>query len=321
MAERFPTSEETQDFINAIIASRTAKTPASRLNYLQDWSGSVGFDPFGVPFQEDPFPEELYTPQTRSIYATDERSPYAAIFDAVDAGIDPVEAVRLAINDPSQPFGDPATVRSERLDKDIFKVARDYANELQTFEREQAKWNREQAKLRAAAPVTLDELINPASRYDELSVRMGRPEGLTVDDMLEAYNRDRFNRAQVARQAGLERRATKEKAKPSSKTSEIPSPRFSLAPVGTSAMSPPRGSFTPTAAAPGKMSPSPKSTQTQLKLKDFRVGPTGSVADLIYRDAARRSLEAKKQTPVWSPQAQQVLSNIGLIGLLTGQGD
>ena len=52
MAERFPVPQETQDFINAIIASRTASTPASRLNYLQDLSGSLGFDPFGVPFQE-----------------------------------------------------------------------------------------------------------------------------------------------------------------------------------------------------------------------------------------------------------------------------
>jgi hypothetical protein len=292
MAERFPTSEETQDFINALIASRTASTPASRLNYLQDWSGSVGFDPFGAPFQEQAFPEELYTPQTRSIYATDSQSPYAVIFDAIDQGIDPVSAARYAINlgifDSEGIEGQPGSELDQDLRRDINTVAKEYANELKTRDRERIKWQNEQAKLRAAAPVTLNELVNPASRYDELSLRAGRPEGLTVEDLSTLY-------AQSRKAAAAPKAAT-------------PGGR---APHGRNIRGGQRAG-TPAAQPVSEFLPGGK---------PGLYGPKAEIERQAFDRAATQTTQRLKNTPVWSPQAQQVMQRINLVGLLTGRGD
>lgn len=353
MSDMFmPTDEDIAAYMQAIIASPTAKTPAARLNFGQDWWRAVGLDPFASDYVEEPFPEEQFAPITRDIYATDPNSPYLSIFDAIDQGVDPVSAARTAIEQGV--FGNPRDVRDDRLDEDIVRTARDYAGELKTFQQEQAKWQREQASKRAEAPVTLNELLFPRSQYEVISEAAGKPEGLTVDDMLSAYNRSRFEAGQAARQRGMAGRAVKEQAEmgpqraaPSGKKgagglrgvfragarmlenvpglSAVPQGRAAIAGLRAAGGTPMvaavdaagrRAGLVGGQSAGGKVAPAV--IPQQRKVADYQVGSAGSVADLLYRDAARRASERQKQTPVWDPRAQQVMRNISLMQLLAG---
>lgn len=325
MAERMPTQEDMDAYVRMIAGSPTAKTPAARLNFAQDWWRSVGLDPFGTPFVAEPFPEEEFAPVTRQIYATASNSPYRTIFDAIDAGQDPISAARDAINDPSQPFGDPLSVRDEGLDRDITAVARQYADEVKTFEKERTDWQREQARKQAEAPVTLGEILNPRSQYEVISEAAGKPEGLTVDDMLQAYNRVRFEQGAAGRQRGMERRAAAPSAvQPSQAAKKDGGFWRGISDFAGNIVAPWRQQTIEgqrqRAARPGSSGAGKRvaSVPPQRKVSEYQIGPAGSIADLLYRDAARRGIASQQQTPVWSPKARQTMGNIALMNLLVG---
>jgi hypothetical protein len=186
--DRMPSDAEIAQYIAAILGFQPGNNPQQRLNYLQDWSKSIGFDPFGQQFQPEPFPEFEFAPVTREIYATDPTSGYGVVFDLMDQGFDPVKAVKSAIDE--QAFGDPNQL-DEDFRRDVVRTAREYATELRNFRSERAKWERQQARAAAEAPVSLQELLFPPSERDIVSSAYGRPEGLTVQDLARIYAEDR----------------------------------------------------------------------------------------------------------------------------------
>lgn len=325
MAERMPTDQDIAAYIQMLYGSPTAKTPAARLNFAQDLWKSAGIDPNAMQFVPEPFPEEQFAPVTRQIYATDATSPYLSIFDAIDQGIDPTSAARDAIEAGN--FGDPFAVRDDRLDEDILRTAREYAGELKTFEQERAKWNREQARMQAEAPVTLNEILFPQSEYEVRSQALGMPEGYSVDDMLAAYNRSRFEAGQAGRRRGMEQRAARQPA--AAQPAEAKSGGGvwrTISDVAGNIVAPWRQQEiekqrqrAPKAGSTGGKKVAPAAVPQQRKAADYRVGPEGSIADLIYRDAARRAMEQQKQTPRWTPKAEQAMRNLSLLSLLGGQ--
>jgi hypothetical protein len=106
----------------------------------------------------------------------------------MDQGVDPVSAARGAINDGA--FGDPNQL-DEDFRRDVVRTAREYGTELRNFRSERAKWERQQARAAAEAPVSLQELLFPPSERDIVSSAYGRPEGFTVQDLARIYAEDR----------------------------------------------------------------------------------------------------------------------------------
>ena len=348
MVQRMPTPEEQAALIQAIYGYLPGKTQANRFNYLQDISGAINFDPFGLPYAPEMFPEEDMISQIRLDYASDPASPYAGVFDAVDSGQDPISAARAAI--ARGDFGDPLVVRDDRLDEDIKEIAQQYRRELNEIPKRMREFDREQARAAREAPVTLEEILNPASQYEIASMAAGKPEGLTEQDLLAGYSRRRFEQAQAGRTRGLEQRAARESATPAAQAKPgkksrvnmggllrtvgraignvpLPSTLVGGAAVRAASNAPlvrgvdaamgiGRGNGSPVAmAAPGRP-PTP-----QLKVADYAVrDDPNSIHSLIARDAARRALQSQRETPVWRPEAQQVLRQLNYLNLLNQGG-
>lgn len=189
--------EDLMGLLQFVLASPTAETPAGRLNYLQDYSGEIGFAPFGRPFEEQPFDADLFASQTRAMYATDPSSPYNQIFEDIDNGIDPESAARKALNSDAFASDSSSGTPSERrefkkeLSASVLGVAKDYSRDVQTYGQEFRKHQNEMARQRAEAPVTFEELLNPNNKFNVLSEQLGRPQGLTTDDLADMYARSK----------------------------------------------------------------------------------------------------------------------------------
>jgi hypothetical protein len=316
--ERMPTDAEIAQYIAAIFGFQPGNNPQQRLNYLQDWSKSVGFDPLGQPFQPEPFPELEFAPITREIYATDPGSPYVSIFDAMDQGIDPVNAARAAINNGA--FGDPNQL-DEDFRRDVVRTAREYGTELRNFRSEQAKWERQQAKAAAEAPISLQELLFPPSERDVASAAYNRPEGLTIQDLARIYaeNRKALSRTPPPLKPSETKRAA------AGGRSGAPGPTMSLYPTGVSGMAPYPGQVLPEKPQKplGSQEGGKSVGQVQKPVESYLPG-AGAPGKWKQRqregfDAAAKSvLEVLGQRAVRTPRQQDVIRNIAYMNLISG---
>lgn len=187
--ERNPTFEEMMQMYAAIMGSPTASTPAGRLNFQQDYSKAFGFDPFNLPVQEAPPPDQQDFLRTQTMYGLDQGSPYNDLFELINQGVPPDRAAASLISEGR--FGNPDTEVDDRALDTIYDVATSHARDLYDFETATRKWATDTEAARAAAPVTMDELLNPASQYQVTSANLGRPQGYTVSDLMNRYTQSR----------------------------------------------------------------------------------------------------------------------------------
>jgi hypothetical protein len=189
MAERMPTFEEMMQMYAVIHGSPTAKTAAGRLNFQQDYSKAFGFDPFNLPVQEALPPDQQDFLRTQIMYGLDQGSPYNDLFELINQGVPPDRAAASLISEGR--FGDPDTEVDKRTLDTVYDVATSHAKDLYDFEVATRKWATDTEAARAAAPVTMDELLNPASQYQITSANLGRPQGYSVQDLMNRYTQSR----------------------------------------------------------------------------------------------------------------------------------
>lgn len=335
IVDRTPTDEDIAQYIAAIMGFQPGTTPQQKLNYLQDWSKSIGFDPFGQPFQGEQFPFEEFAPVTREIYATDPNSPYSLVFDLMDGGAAPDAAVREAFERGQFGGGQDLTPDERR---DIFRTAREYATESRNFRAEQAKWERQQAQAAAKAPVTLQEILYPTTGYDVLSGALGAEGGATVQDLSRLYAQRLKSRADQAGGAPSEVGKAPSVGREEKKDSGGWGSR--LKKLGALAVSPPwftetllfanaalRGRPQPgdevaaEQAAGGKsFGPAFGSGQKPLEAYTFDAGgdPNARLRREAFDRAANQVMTQLGEMAFRSPREQNVMRNIAYMNLIPG---
>lgn len=273
--------EDMMGLLKFVLASPTAETPAGRLNYLQDYSQGIGFDPFGAPFEEQPFDADLYASQTRNIYGADPQSPYNQVFDQIDRGVNPDAAARAAIN--SGFFRAPGAKPDPKFDQEmlssVLQTAKDYAKDRQIYEQEFRKHQNEQSRLRAEAPVSFEQLLNPNNRFNVLSEQLGRPQGLTTSDLADMYARSKAPKG-LRDAPGGRRRGVRG-------TQDVPT------------------------------SPLKKFRPGEMPGQDPRVAARQKSA---FEKASANVSQRLKSTPVFTPKEEQVLRGLSYMSLLGGNG-
>jgi hypothetical protein len=112
--------EQTLQLLYALIQGAPGKTPAQRLNYLQDISGSLGIDLFGGGRDYVP---GTFTEEQNIVGETYGNDPVAAaIFNSINSNMSPIQAYQSADEAgliPKDTMGDPTF--------DYLKLATDYA--------------------------------------------------------------------------------------------------------------------------------------------------------------------------------------------------
>jgi hypothetical protein len=287
MSQQMPTTEDMMQMYAALFGSRTAKTPASGLNFLQDYSKAFGFDPFNLPIEEAPPPEQQDFLRTQTMYGLDQGSPYNDLFELINQGVPPDRAAASLISEGR--FGDPDTEVDDRALDTIYDVATSHARDLYDFETATRKWTTETAAARAAAPVTLDELLNPASQYQVTSANLGRPQGYNVADLMNRYTQSRTPK-RAAAQPEIARAPQQQQRQQQQQRG--------------------RGQQRAAAPAAGKSVGAVKGAPKPLPLSQGeRQG---------FESAAKQLIEIQQQTPVWSPKAENLKRNLAALSLLAG---
>jgi hypothetical protein len=331
--DRMPTDSERAQLVAALLGYLPGNTQQQRLNYLQDSSKTLGFDPFGQPFQPEPFPEYEFRSPTRDIYATDAESPYISMFSNIDRGVNPVNAARQAIKD-----GDFGTNVDADYESDILRTAKDYAKEMRSFKIEQQKWEKEQRRLASKAPVTLQEILSPSSMLETIGASLGVPLN-TAEDLANLYAATRMSRVSEA-----DRMKTAEGAQPVEGGTGAPGFRDvarGAADFGRRQLSRiPGAQNLPMLRNPVPLNPlagletglravgstgggAPEvAPMVEKTLQDFMPGQGTDPRSLAKREGFKRATESVysrlSDKPVWSPAAQNVMRNLAYMNFLSG---
>ena len=200
-----------EQLLAGILAAMPGENPQQRLNYLQDLFKQLNVDPFGT---QQPVMQEWQDPLLKYDITYGGNEGYAAVFDAVDSGVDPETAVRGAVADNRFPdVTDMSEQDKQRFISDAQTVARNYAFEKLDAEQGRIGFERRQAQTAAEAPRPLSSLM-PTTAYDQAVERLGFEP--TAQDLMDAYSRQLWEqqgtapRAQKRRTGSTAGRDTKE---------------------------------------------------------------------------------------------------------------
>lgn len=326
-----------EQILAQLLAAMPGNTAQQRLNYFQDLMGELNIDPFGT---QQPVIQQWQDPLLKYDITYGGNEGYAAVFDAVDSGVDPETAVRGAVADNRFPnVTDMDEQEKQRFISDAQTVARNYAFEKLDAEQNRMGFERSQAQKAAEAPAPLSAMM-PTTAYQQTVERLGFEP--TSQDLMDAYSRRLW--------AGRTRTPVRREQR----QVDMPPPPTPL-PSGGGVVDAIAGFFRgkPTMgnivagvrrsggdggeAAPRQVGGGRQFGRQQATLGDIirRTAPVsefgqaapegfgfggryGDVKKQMFEAAAERAAESAKRRTVQTPQSQQFMQNLAYALLLQG---
>jgi hypothetical protein len=302
------------------LASLPGKTTQQKLNYMQDVLGTVGVDLFGT--KQEPFvPDVAPVNQVEAVWGTDPGMAAVMDFIRVDR-MSPKEAVDEARTQGLIPRFDP----NNKGEIDYMGLASQFASEEASRPQWEAQQAQNRVKYEAGLKPTLDNMFQ--SPYE----RMGSP---TVDDLLGLYggaaDRQRFmSKGSNASKITWEQPKSVKGGKLGA--ADVAKGALGALGQGVSRMAGSLGVVSPTAAQ-GAYNQSSKWAPTETKTAVPKIKIVEDKAKWArdeqqamlrasYESLLRRNLENRielnKRGRVATPQGEQVMRNLSILGLLNG---
>jgi hypothetical protein len=297
--------DEEQQFLEWL-SSLPGNTTQQKLNYMQDVLGTVGVDLFGA--KQEPFvPDVAPVNQVEAVWGTDPGMAAVIDFIRVDK-MSPKEAVDEARTQGLIPRFDP----NNKGEIDYMGLASDFAGEEASRPQWEAQQEQNRAKYEAGLKPTLGNMFQ--SPYE----RMGSP---TVDDLLGLYggaaDRQRFMSGSLPKSSSKMAEMYGERVPKMEQTTDKFVDAGKMRTMGAQQ----RQKYLAETKSNNKSVTAPKVSPVVTKGKKARDEQQAmlraSYEGLLQRNLENR-IELNKRGRVATPQGEQVMRNLSILGLLNG---
>jgi hypothetical protein len=288
------------------LSSLPGNTTQQKLNYMQDVLGTVGVDLFGA--KQEPFvPDVAPVNQVEAVWGTDPGMAAVMDFIRVDR-MSPKAAVDEARTQGLIPRFDP----NNKGEIDYLGLASQFAGEEASRPQWEAQQAQNRVKYEAGLKPTLGNMFQ--SPYE----RMGSP---TVDDLLGLYggvaDRQRFMSGSLPKSSSKMAEMYGERVPKMEQTTDKFVDAGKMRTMGPQQ----RQKYLAETQTNNKSVAAPKASTVVTKGKQAR-DEQQAMLRASYEGLLRRNLENRielnKRGRVATPQGEQVMRNLSILGLLNG---